>query len=66
VGVLRVLFYVLVLAAMIYAIFWAIGRRNATPPSGPITRGPVGPDDDEDFLRELDRKRRRRTKDEDG
>ena len=65
-GVLRVLFYVLVLAAMIYALFWAIGRRNTPPPATPMKRGPVGPDDDEDFLRELERKRRHRSKDEDG
>ena len=53
---LRVLFYVLVLAALIYAVFWAIGRRNSPPPTT-MPRGPVGPDDDDDFLRDLDRKR---------
>ncbi len=59
---LRVLLYVLLLAVMFYALFWAIGRRNNLPPST-MPRGPVGPDDDEDFLRELDRKRRHRTDD---
>ncbi len=59
---LRVLLYVLLLAVMFYALFWAIGRRDSSPPST-MPRGPVGPDDDEDFLRELDRKRRHRTDD---
>lgn len=66
---IRVLFYLLLLAALVYAVFWTIGRRNDTPPdnggSGGIKRGPVGPDDDEDFLRELDRKRRQGGKPED-
>ncbi len=66
---IRVLFYLLLLAALVYAVFWAIGRRNDTPPdhggSGGTKRGPVGPDDDEDFLRELDRKRRQGGKPED-
>lgn len=60
---LRVLVYVLLLAALIYTVFWAIGRRNNPPPST-APRGPVGPDDDEDFLRELDRKRKHRNKDD--
>ena len=54
---LRVLVYVLLLAAVLYTLFWSIGRRNSPPPTT-LTRGPVGPDDDEDFLRELERKRR--------
>ncbi|GGF45195.1 hypothetical protein GCM10011519_18800 [Marmoricola endophyticus] len=55
----RFLFVILLLAAVIYAVFWAINRRNDGPqqPAGP--RGPVGPDDDEDFLRQLDWERRR-------
>ena len=67
----RVLVFLLLLAVMVYAVFWAIGRRNDTPPNeggtggGPIKRGPLGPDDDEDFLRELDRKRRQGGKPED-
>ena len=32
----------------------------------PIPRGPVGPDDDEDFLRELERKRRHSKDKDDG
>ena len=62
---LRVFLYVLLLTMVIYAVFWAIGRRNNPPPST-APRGPVGPDDDDDFLRELDWKQRhpRRTGDE--
>ena len=49
-------------AAVVYAFFWLLERRNhgggkAAP--GRLPRGPVGPDDDEDFLRELDWKQRR-------
>ena len=57
-------------AAMVYAVMWAIERRRAggsgqpaprrnplRPPSRPQTRQ-VAPDDDEDFLRWLDRKRK--------
>ena len=62
---LRVLIYVLLLAAVLYAVFWAIGRRNSPPPApGPLTRGPVGPDDDEDFLRRLEQERRKRNRDD--
>ena len=34
------------------------GRRGGNTGGRPAPRGPVGPDDDEDFLRELDRKKR--------
>ena len=59
---LRLVVFIALLAAVVYAFFWLIERRNpgsagATRPK-PIPRGPVGPDDDEDFLRELERKRR--------
>lgn len=56
---LRFLFVVLLLAAVIYAVFWAINRRNDGPEQPTVKRGPVGPDDDEDFLRQLDWERRR-------
>ena len=56
---LRVLLFVLVLAGIIYVVFWSIGRRNGGPEKPTVSRGPVGPDDDEDFLRQLDWERRR-------
>jgi hypothetical protein len=66
---IRFVVWLLLLAAVLYAVFWAIDRRNlfgggrgdgprpTPPPRQP--RGPVGPDDDEAFLRDLERKRRR-------
>ena len=66
---LKVLLVAALVAGLVYAFFWAIERRRATGsargqhPSGrrPTRRPPprmVAPDDDEDFLRDLDRKRR--------
>ncbi|MGH3413794.1 MAG: hypothetical protein ACRDPH_12015 [Marmoricola sp.] len=62
---LRVIIWVLVLAAITYAVFWMIERRSRVMghhhrrnPGPRRDRGPLGPDDDEEFLRELDRKRR--------
>ena len=59
---LRLVVFLALFAAVVYAIFWLIERRNNGGGGGegakPIPRGPVGPDDDEDFLRELERKRR--------
>jgi hypothetical protein len=69
--VLKFLLVVAVFAVLVYALMWAIERRRAggsggggTRPSRPRrTPGPptrqVAPDDDEDFLRWLDRKRRK-------
>ena len=57
------------MAAVLYAVFWAIDRRNSGGSGGagglarPKPRGPIGPDDDEAFLRNLDRERRRITDD---
>lgn len=50
------------MAAVLYLVFWAIDRRNSGGAAGPAKqrpRGPIGPDDDENFLRNLDRERRR-------
>jgi hypothetical protein len=73
--VIRIVVWLLLLAAVLYAVFWAIDRRDRFGGSGgrfgrggaPRTpkppprdpRGPVGPDDDEAFLRDLERRRRR-------
>ncbi len=59
---LRLLLFLALLAAVVYAVFWLIERRSRGGGSGgrAVPRGPVGPDDDEDFLRELERKRRHR------
>lgn len=65
---LRLVVWLLLLAAVLYAVFWSIDRRTGDPEERPSLRdrlprrtpptGPRGPDDDEDFLRELDRRRR--------
>lgn len=60
---IRFVFVLLVLAAVLYAVFWAIDRRNsggAQGPAKPRPRGPVGPDDDEAFLRDLEQENRKR------
>ena len=63
---IRFVVWLLLLAAVLYAVFWALDRRNAgrdntarrrTPRRD--ARGPLGPDDDEAFLRDLERRRRR-------
>ena len=58
---LRVVVWLLLLAAVLYVVFWSLDRRaNGGPrePRGSRPRGPLGPGDDEDFLRELERRRR--------
>jgi hypothetical protein len=64
--VIRFVVLLLVLAAVLYAVFWTIDRRRSgdgpgsggSGPTRPTPRGPVGPDDDDDFLRDLERRRR--------
>ncbi len=69
---LRFLLVVAVFAALVYALMWALERRRARGTDGGTGRGPrtsrrrpgpasrqVAPDDDEDFLRWLERKRRK-------
>jgi len=70
--VLKFLLVVALFAALVYALMWSIERRRAAGASGgsvgrprpPFKRRPrpktkqVAPDDDEDFLRWLDRKRK--------
>jgi hypothetical protein len=65
--VLKVLLVLIILGLAAYAMVRVTQRRGANPPlKGPLagmrqtrSSGPLGPDDDEDFLRELERKRRR-------
>jgi hypothetical protein len=65
---LRLLVWLVILGGLVYLTFWVIDRRvdggddvrraaRRPKPKEP-TAGPVGPDDDEEFLRELDRRRR--------
>ncbi len=65
---LKVLLVVALFAVMTYAVFRMLERRSAAGPASadggsPRSRGAaprqVAPDDDEDFLRWLDRKRRK-------
>jgi hypothetical protein len=59
--VLKFVFLVAVFAAVTYLVARWIEQRNASPAprrrTTPPAR-PVGPDDDPEFLRELDRRRR--------
>jgi hypothetical protein len=66
--VLKFLLVVAMIAGIVYALMWTIERRRALGADGadpkprrepkPPTRQ-VAPDDDEDFLRWLERKRRK-------
>jgi len=64
VGVFKFLLLVIILAAAIYFTVRVVQRRGLLPDRRPEQR-PLGPDDDPDFLRDLDRKWRRRRKPED-
>jgi hypothetical protein len=61
--VLKVLFVVVLFAVATYALIRVIERRGVVKPvrrkadPGPQRR-PTAPDDDEDFLRDLDRRRK--------
>ena len=66
----KFLLVAIVFAALVYGCFWLVERRRsarAARLNPPRTRPrAVGPDDDEDFLRDLNRRNRRnRRKDED-
>ncbi len=62
---LRLIIWLILVGLVIYAVFWAIDRRSTEQhpeqprPRRPTPPAPRGPDDDEDFLRDLDRKWRR-------
>ena len=58
---LRIVAFIALFAVVVYAAFWLLDRRKGgrgKKAAKPMPRGPVGPDDDEDFLRELERRRR--------
>ena len=55
---MKLLLVVVILAVAIYFTVRVIQRRGLMPERRPEQR-PFGPDDDPDFLRDLDRKRRR-------
>jgi len=59
---LRAVLVVVVFAAVVYALVWLIQRRG-NGGQKPAPRRPVAPDDDPEFLRHLDRKRRRDPRD---
>jgi FtsZ-interacting cell division protein ZipA len=64
----KILLVIAVFAVMVYGLFWLIERRRAkkagkttgrnTGPRTPPTRT-LGPDDDVEFLRQLEQRRRR-------
>lgn len=59
---LKLLVVLVLLTLLVYGLVRVIGRRGILPAKGtqrPASR-PQGPDDDPDFLRDLDRRRRRR------
>lgn len=51
----KILLVVLLLAALVYLTIRVIERRGIASPRSPQQR-PLGPDDDPDFLRGLDRR----------
>jgi hypothetical protein len=60
--VLKVLFVLIIVAVATYALVRVVQRRGVQRPLVTSRRssrpsGPIGPDDDDDFLRELDRRR---------
>lgn len=58
---MKFLLVVILIAVAVYLVTRAIQRRGLTPPQ-PMRRQPpprvMGPDDDPDFLRDLERKRK--------
>lgn len=61
---LRIVIWILLLAAVVYAVLWVMDRRarKGRRPGGgasPAKPKPRGPDDDDDFLRDLEWRRQR-------
>ncbi len=62
-GVLKFLLVVIIFAAAVYLTARAIQRRGLMPPPSPQPPPrPMGPDDDPDFLRDLDRRDKHKRK----
>ncbi|WP_114424479.1 hypothetical protein [Nocardioides houyundeii] len=62
---LKILIIVLLIAVAIYLVARLVqGRGGSAPRRRPEPPRPVGPDDDPNFLRDLERKRRKPQKDE--
>lgn len=61
---LKFLLVVLLIAIAVYAVARVIERRGSTPTPRPRPRQapprPMGPDDDPEFLRDLERRRRQK------
>ncbi len=66
---LRFVFFLALLAAVVYAAFWLIEHRSkgdgGSLGTRPMPPRPVGPDDDAEFLRELERRQRHSKREED-
>jgi hypothetical protein len=56
--VLKFLLIVILIAVAVYLTVRAGQRRGVLPPERRSEPRPMGPDDDPDFLRDLDRRRR--------
>jgi hypothetical protein len=58
--VLKFFLVVVLVGVAVYLIVRVIQRRGIMPPSRPTTKPPrpMGPDDDPDFLRDLDKKKK--------
>ena len=57
---LRFVVFLALFAAMVYTFFWLLNRRSRGGGNGAKRPPrPLGPDDDEEFLRDLDWQRRR-------
>jgi hypothetical protein len=55
---------VIVLVSPIGPIAWLVAGRDRNRPGPVVGRGPVAPDDDPEFLRSLERERRRKAEEE--
>lgn len=64
---LKVLLVIVAIAALLYLFLRLIDRRAVSGGSGPKSAPrTIAPDDDADFLRDLEREKRRQRRDEQG